>query len=101
MCEHLFSGCARGIGGWEDGRCCGYWQLFGFDFVTIVCIIIIIAPLHVVVDDVLYSLSNLLDIIILVYIFHYPVYAICFLSLSIWVAYVGVGRCSSSSSMIV
>ena len=38
MCEYVFSGCARGIGGWEDGRCCGYWHIFGFDFVTIVCI---------------------------------------------------------------
>ena len=23
-------GCARGGGGWEDGRCCGYWHIFGF-----------------------------------------------------------------------
>ena len=65
MCEHVFSGYARGSGGWEDGRCCGYWHKFGFDFVTIVCIIfIIIASLHLVVDAVLYSLSDLLDFII-------------------------------------
>ena len=30
MCEHVFSGCARGGGGWECGRCRGYWHIFGF-----------------------------------------------------------------------
>ena len=38
MYEHVFIGCARGSGGWECRHCCGYWHIFGFDFVTIVCI---------------------------------------------------------------
>ena len=40
MCEHVFSGgCARGSGGgWEFRRRYGYWRIFGFDFVAIVCI---------------------------------------------------------------
>ena len=54
MCEHVFSGCARGGGGWDCGRCRGYWHIFGFHIVTIVCIIFfIIAPLHWGVNDVL------------------------------------------------
>ena len=45
------------------------------------------------------SLSDLFDFIF-VYIFNYPVYAICCLFVSIWMPYVGRGRCSSSSMMV-
>ena len=31
MCERVFSGCARGSGGWKC-RCYGYLHLFGFIF---------------------------------------------------------------------
>ena len=34
-----------------------------------------------------------------IYIFHISVYAICCLNESIWIAYVGRGRCSSSMMM--
>ena len=47
-------GDVRGSGGWECGRCRGYWHIFGFHIVTIVCIIFfIIAPLYWGVNDVL------------------------------------------------
>ena len=80
MCEHVFSGCARGSGGWECRHCHGYWHIFGFDFVL--------------------SMSDLIDFKFLVYIFHYPVYVFCCLNLCIRVAYVSRGRCSSSSMMV-
>ena len=62
MCEHVFSGCARGVsalfvrgsGGLEEGRCRGYWHIFGFHIChPILFHFFIIAPLHLVVDDVL------------------------------------------------
>ena len=41
------------------------------------CSVFIIAPLNSFVIDVVYSLSDFCDFICLVYIFHFPVYAIC------------------------
>ena len=61
---------------------------------------VFIAPLHLVVDDVLHSLSDLLDFMFLVCIYHKSGYAICCLNVSIWIAYVGRGRCSSYSMMV-
>ena len=54
MCEHVFSGCARGSGGWEDGRCRGYWHIFGFHIGhPNLYHFILIAPLYLLVNDVL------------------------------------------------
>ena len=64
MCEHVFSGgCARrGGGGWECGLCRGYWRIFGFHICNhSLYHVFIIAPLYLVVDDVLLSLSDLFD----------------------------------------
>ena len=101
MCEHVFSGCARDSGGWESHRCCGCWHIFGLH----ICHhrlyhVIIIALLHLVVDD-LHSLSDVFDLIYFgIYFCNYPVYAMCCLNVCICVTYNCRGRCSSSSMMV-
>ena len=76
------------VGGWGGGS------------EVSIFVVVFIAPLHLEVDDSLLSLIDLIDFMILVYIFHFPVFAICCLNLSIWIAYVGVGRCCCSSMMV-
>ena len=49
---------------------------------------VFIAPLYLVVIDVVYSLSDFFDFISMEYIFHFPVNTICCLNVSFWIAYV-------------
>ena len=74
MCEHVFSGCARGSGGWECGRCRVYWHIFGFQMSGIVCtffctirccddvyvIVVVYFPLLLFVCAILYYLLAVL-----------------------------------------
>ena len=63
MCEHEFSGCVCGSGGWEWGCCVGYLHKFGFVFVTIVCIMFsllrhCIGLLIIIVSGHVFTLSD-------------------------------------------
>ena len=81
--DYVFSGCVHGSGGgWECRRCYGYLYIFGFHIChQSLYHVFIIAPLHLVVDDVLLSLSDLIDFIFwhIFFIFQFRVFAFLFM----------------------
>ena len=70
------------VGSW-GGEICRHCLFYIGFYCTV-----FIALLNLVVNDVLYSLSDLIDFMFLVYIFHISVYAICCFNLCIWIALV-------------
>ena len=78
-----------------------YCHIFGICICNHSWLSLVFIPLlHWGFLDVVYSLSDFVDIIVLVYICNVPVSANCCLNVSFWVTYVGRGRCSSSSMMV-
>ena len=64
---------AHGSGGWECRGCRRGWHIYDFCICnnSLNDLFVIIAPEDLVIIDVVYSLSDLFDFIILVYIFHF------------------------------